>query len=153
MGDSIRDKNWRTRHIDGLIGKRIEPLRSERGFSRADLARALRMSQPAIQHIEEGDNRVSASQLWQICGVLGVDAQQVFGGMPNRIWRDRDEYEAWRRDAADPVSPSPPGVGEASADFEPAPAAKDILRLVRAAKELGADQIDTLVTVARGLKR
>ena len=152
MTKAASDKNWRTRHIDVLVGQRIGSLRSERGVSRADLARALGVSQPAIQHIEDGDNRVSASQLWQICGVLEIDAQQVFQGLPNRIWRDRGEFETQARASDGPAALSPPGVAEAQADFAPAPAAKDILRLSRAAQDLSADQIDMLVTIARGLK-
>ena len=146
------DKNWRTRHIDVLVGKRIEVLRSERGVSRADLARALGVSQPAIQHIEEGDNRVSASQLWQICGVLEIDAEQVFQGLPNRIWRDRSEFETSREASVDPVGLSPPGVAETQMAFAPAPSAKDLLRLSRAAQDLSPAQIEMLVTIARGLK-
>lgn len=147
------DKNWRTRHIDGPIGRRIEALRSERGLSRAALARALGVSQPALQHIEEGENRISASQLWQICGVLNVDAQQVFQDMPNRIWQSRNAYEGSRRPEADPGNVSFPGVGETQTSFDHAPSAKDIQRLVKAAKELDANQIDVLVTMARSLKR
>lgn len=145
-GARPRATNWRTRHIDLPLGRRLQQLRSERGLSRADLARALRVSQPSIQHIEEGDNRVSAAQLWQICGVLGIEANVVFEALPNRIWRDRAEFEAF----ADP--PIPAGVREEAAAFEPAPTARDVLKLAKAARGLSSEQIGLLIAAARGLR-
>lgn len=141
-----KSTNWRTRHIDVLLGQRIQDLRADRGMSRADLARALRVSQPAMQHIEDGDNRVSAAQLWQICGVLGVNAETVFHGLPNRIWRDRTEYER-----ASERGPGP-GVAEADTAFEPPPPSKEVLKLAREARGLSPDKLAVLIAVARGLR-
>lgn len=147
MTSGAKDTNWRTRHIDVVLGARVQALRAERGMSRADLARTLRVSQPAIQHIEDGDNRISAAQLWQICGVLGVDANTVFVGLPNRIWRDREEFETATSAGATR------GVAEEPAAFERAPASSDLLKLARAASGLNDEQLSMLIAAARSFRR
>lgn len=150
-GDRPRATNWRTHHIDVLLGPRLQTLRGERGVSRADLARALRVSQPSLQHIESGENRISAAQLWQVCGVLGVPVQAMFEDLPNRIWRDRAESEA-ASPATAPASPST-GVEEGGTGFEGAPPRTAIARLAKAARPLTDAQIEVLVATARSLKR
>ncbi len=149
---AARDRNWRTSHLDVLIGARIQTLRSERGISRADLARALGVSQPALQHIEAGENRVSASQLWQICGVLGIDANPIFQGLPTHVWRDRAEREAWSQTVSTPQRHSDPEPAEAT-PVTTGPVVRDLLRLSKAAQGLNEDQIDLLISVARGMNR
>jgi transcriptional regulator with XRE-family HTH domain len=120
-------------------------------MSRAELARALRVSQPSLQHIESGDNRISAAQLWQVCGVLGVPVQAMFEDLPNRIWRDRAESETAPLAAA-PTSAST-GVEEGRTVFDGAPPRAAIARLARAARPLTDAQIEVLVATARSLRR
>lgn len=53
------------------IGKMIATERVRRGLSQHDLAKAVRLSQPAIAKIEDGTTKQS-KHLWQIMGYLGL---------------------------------------------------------------------------------
>lgn len=55
-------------------------LRQSRGLSQTALARAVGVTFQQVQKYEHGTNRISASRLWDICEVLGVDIAVVFRG-------------------------------------------------------------------------
>ncbi len=159
------DKNWRTRHIDVKLGARLEQLRGERGFSRSDLARLLGLSDSAVQHVEEGDTRLTASQLWQICGITGIEVRDVFAGMPNDIFKKRSSYKALR-DATDgsnhtfgktetqALKVSFEGLGETSEAFLGADSERpDLVALAMAARRLTPDQVAVLIATAKAVRR
>ncbi len=166
---SGREKNWRTHHIDVRLGARLAQLRGERGLTRADLARKLGVSDAALQHVEEGQTRLTASQLWQICGVTGIDVTDVFARMPNHVFKKRTEYEALG-DAtastpdfeASPAGPRParqpgvrePGVLEDAWRSHGAGGERDdLVALAKAARRLTHEQVSLLIAAAKGWAR
>ena len=68
---------------DTEIGKRIRALRLERGLSQTELGNLLGVTFQQIQKYEKGANRVGASRLTQISGVLGVPLPTLFEGTPS----------------------------------------------------------------------
>lgn len=159
------DSNWRTRHIDGKLGPRVEQLHGERGFTRADVARLLGVSDAALQHIEDGTARMSASQLWQICAFTGIEIADVFAGLPTHVFRTRADFEryvALRQYAAEPGAQGGnvagqngfAGVAEPLRAFEtdetPRP---DVAALAKVARSLTPDQVEFLIGSAKGLRQ
>lgn len=67
--------------IDVHVGQRVRRGRSERQMSQSDLADALGITFQQIQKYEKGTNRISASKLYMIAGVLKVDVGWFFHGL------------------------------------------------------------------------
>lgn len=55
--------------------------RELRGMPQKELAKKLGISFQQIQKYESGANRVSASKMWELCGVLSVDPGYFFEGL------------------------------------------------------------------------
>lgn len=66
--------------VDVHVGSRIRALRLDRGLSQSALGDAVGVSFQQIQKYERGSNRVSASMLYRIAGVLGTEVQALFEG-------------------------------------------------------------------------
>ena len=64
-----------------MSGKRMRQRREMRGLPQKELARQLGISFQQVQKYESGANRVSASKMWQLCGVLGVEPGYFFEGL------------------------------------------------------------------------
>lgn len=58
--------------LDAHIGRKVQARRSVMGYSQARLAQAIGVTFQQVQKYEAGVNRVSASRLWKIAGVLRV---------------------------------------------------------------------------------
>lgn len=71
--------------IDTAIGQRIRHRRAELGLSQTTLGAGIGVSFQQIQKYEWGTNRVSASALYQIAGILGVPVSFFFGMMPETV--------------------------------------------------------------------
>lgn len=68
-----------TQPIDTDIGRRIATLRRRRRISQSDLAEKIGgITFQQVQKYERGANRIAASRLYQIAGVLGVPIQYFF---------------------------------------------------------------------------
>jgi transcriptional regulator with XRE-family HTH domain len=67
--------------IDRHVGARIRLRRMEIGLSQDRLAEAVGVSFQQIQKYERGTNRVSASMLWEIAGVLRCSVTSLFEGL------------------------------------------------------------------------
>jgi len=67
--------------VDVHVGARIRVRRRVLGLTQEDLARALDVTFQQIQKYERGANRVSASKLFAIAGVLGTPVQYFFEGL------------------------------------------------------------------------
>lgn len=61
------------------LGKRISELRKSRGYTQAEFARALGVSQQAVFAYEIGDRRVSILILKRIARLYGVSTDQIIG--------------------------------------------------------------------------
>lgn len=70
--------------IDIHVGARIRAQRVLRGMTQSDLARLVGISFQSVQKYEQGENRVSASRLYQFAQALGVPPQHFFDGLEGR---------------------------------------------------------------------
>ena len=94
--------------VDVHVGKRIRHRRWMNGTTQQQLAEAVGIKFQQIQKYETGMNRVSASRLWDISKVLGVDVAFFFegldsqpsteasGDMPGDILTDKEALELLR---------------------------------------------------------
>lgn len=143
-GEVKRLKNWRTRHIDKPLGIRVIALREARGIDRKTLAERLNISLSQMQHLEEGESRFSAPQIWQICSILALDVAEVFVDLPSHVI-GKDDPAA--------TGPSADGVREEGSTWVgPLQIRPDILALSKAARRLDPDQIAILTEMVRGMK-
>ena len=87
--------------IDRLVGSRVRQRRMQLGMSQELLAEQLGITVPQVQKYEKGVNRIGASRLHKIAGLLGVPIGAFFeahaGAQPH-------EPEAG---AAEPGQPDP----------------------------------------------
>ena len=70
--------------VDEHVGARIKALRKTAGMSQEALATQVGVSFQQLQKYERGANRVSASKLFDIAEVLGVDISVFFEGLQSR---------------------------------------------------------------------
>lgn len=81
--------------IDKYVGARIKHFRNLRNMSQAKLAEQLNITFQQVQKYENAGNRVSASRLWEISKVLGVQVQDFYAGYVS------DEDEGSSRSTSD----------------------------------------------------
>jgi len=62
----------KTRHIDRPLGVAVRLAREAKPVSREDMASYLGVSVATIQRYENGEQRIAAARLWQICRRLDV---------------------------------------------------------------------------------
>ena len=67
--------------VDMHVGARIRALRRQLGIGQQHLAERLGLTFQQVQKYERGTNRVSASKLYEIAGVLGVSVSYFFEGL------------------------------------------------------------------------
>lgn len=95
--------------VDVYVGKRIRHRRWMNGTTQQQLAQSVGIKFQQIQKYETGMNRVSASRLWDIANVLGVDVAFFFDGynddtgksppvsdLPSDILTDKEALELLR---------------------------------------------------------
>lgn len=66
---------------DIAVGGRVRELRVRAGFSQQALAERIGLSFQQVQKYEKGTNRMGASRLIQIAGVLNVPVEALFDGL------------------------------------------------------------------------
>lgn len=71
----------RSTSVDAYVGCRLKQRREDLGFSQERLAELLGLSFQQVQKYERGLNRVGASRLFQLCGLLGVTPSFFFDGL------------------------------------------------------------------------
>ena len=91
-----RDARSRLQAIDQAVGGRLRDGRILRGLSQSELAVAVGLSFQQIQKYECGDNRISASRLYEFAYLLQVDIDYFFaavdgGGEENTSTKARGE--------------------------------------------------------------
>jgi transcriptional regulator with XRE-family HTH domain len=69
--------------VDVLVGQNIRICRLQKGLSQTELGERIGVTFQQIQKYEKGSNRVGASRLTQIAGVLGVSLPTLFDGAPS----------------------------------------------------------------------
>ena len=70
--------------VDTHVGRRMRQRREICGMTQKKLARQLDISFQQVQKYESGANRISASKLWQLCGVLDVTPGFFFEGLNSK---------------------------------------------------------------------
>jgi len=68
--------------VDQHVGRRIRMRRMMIGLSQEKLGAALGLTFQQVQKYEKGSNRVGASRLLEIAGVLGVGVEYFYEGLP-----------------------------------------------------------------------
>lgn len=71
--------------IDALLGKRIQARRKELGVSAAQLAEVLDLSQQQLSRYERGLNRISATLLIDVAGLLDAPVEWFLLDCPTRF--------------------------------------------------------------------
>ena len=66
-----------SRLVDRHIGLRIREERIKRGFSQAELGALIGVTYQQLHKYESGTNRTSASRLFQISNILGIDISEL----------------------------------------------------------------------------
>ncbi len=75
--------------IDKYVGSRVRTRRVGMRLSQTDLGRAIGVSFQQVQKYENAANRVSASSLYKIAKVLGVDVAYFYDGMAEYVPKAR----------------------------------------------------------------
>jgi transcriptional regulator with XRE-family HTH domain len=68
--------------IDKHVGTRLRMRRLMLNMSQTQVGKALGLTFQQVQKYEKGSNRVSASRLQLLCGILGVPVTFFFDGAP-----------------------------------------------------------------------
>lgn len=66
---------------DVHVGQRLRLLRERQGLSHYAVAKALGVTFQQLYKYEAGINRISASRLWDIAGILGCEVGEFFEGL------------------------------------------------------------------------
>src|SRR4051794_14303448 len=97
--------------IDRLVGSRVRQRRMQLGMSQEQLAAALGITVPQVQKYEKGVNRIGASRLHRIAGLLGVPIGAFFevhaGAQASETDRGEAEAGGAEAGAAEPGQPDP----------------------------------------------
>src|ERR1700760_2601973 len=76
-----RQKGDKPNPIDIHVGSRVRLRRNMLGLSQEKLGEAIGLTFQQVQKYERGANRIGASRLWELSGVLDVPVQFFFGEM------------------------------------------------------------------------
>jgi transcriptional regulator with XRE-family HTH domain len=71
----------RSTSVDAYVGRRLKQRREDLSMSQERLAEMLGISFQQVQKYERGLNRVGASRLFQLCGIMSVDSSFFFDGL------------------------------------------------------------------------
>jgi transcriptional regulator with XRE-family HTH domain len=74
--------------VDRHVGARVRMRRMMLGMSQEKLGEALGLTFQQVQKYEKGTNRIGASRLQQISGILQVPVSFFFEGAPDLIFRE-----------------------------------------------------------------
>ena len=72
-------------HIDNHVGQRLRLRRQELGQSQTAVADQLEVTFQQVQKYERGMNRISASRLHDLCGILNVPVEYFFEGLEANV--------------------------------------------------------------------
>lgn len=76
--------------VDIAVGARIKLMRSSRGMTQTDLAKACGITFQQIQKYETAANRISISRLFQIADGLQVTPRQILNNIELGIGRTQE---------------------------------------------------------------
>jgi transcriptional regulator with XRE-family HTH domain len=67
--------------LDRHVGQRLRTLRQARGFSQAEIGKAIGVTFQQMQKYEHGNNRISAGHLFEFAQILEVELDAFFEGL------------------------------------------------------------------------
>lgn len=70
--------------IDVKIGRRLREARTYAGMPQSELAGLIGISYQQVQKYEKGENRISASKLWEISNALGISVDKLYPDLTDR---------------------------------------------------------------------
>ena len=70
------------------IAANITYIREKSGLSKAELAKALGVSQASVSHWESGTNSIDINRLFQLCNILNCNIQYMYTPMWTRLDND-----------------------------------------------------------------
>ena len=76
--------------IDKHVGQRLRGRRRDLGLSQTSVADRLGLTFQQVQKYELGMNRVSASRLYDLCGILDVKIEYFFAGIDADLYNAKD---------------------------------------------------------------
>ena len=82
------------------FGERLRRLRKARGFTQAELARALGISQPTVAYYENEDGRPGGDLVLKLSETLGVSPEEVLAGQAPRrrsVPETPENLRLWRK--------------------------------------------------------
>ena len=115
--------------IDLHIGQRLRARRRMLGLSQPQLAEAVGVRFQQIQKYECGEDRISASRLWRLCGALKTPVDYFFEGL-------------------EPTKSAEPRLYDGLEEFQ---ARQEALDLARSFQQLGEQPRRTLLALAKSL--
>jgi transcriptional regulator with XRE-family HTH domain len=107
----------RSTAVDAYVGQRLKQKREAIGLSQQGLAELLGISFQQIQKYERGLNRMGASRLFQLCGVLGVTSSFFFDGLESERAPGMAEADGPNQPLSTAVLLSAPGALDILAEF------------------------------------
>ena len=78
------EENQNPHPVDRHVGRRVQEKRLDLGLSQTALGKAVGVSFQQMQKYEKGQNRISASKLFEIADFLKVDIPYFFDGYGGR---------------------------------------------------------------------
>ncbi len=78
MNTTPEEDSFGPHHVDIAVGRRVRTRRIFLGMSQERLGRELGVTFQQVQKYERGTNRISASSLFEIARVLGVEPSYFF---------------------------------------------------------------------------
>ncbi len=84
--------------IDAYVGAQIKRRRTAVGMSQTELANHLGITFQQVQKYEKGSNRVSASRLYEIAELLGVQLESFFVGVEDVIKKSAGKADKRAKD-------------------------------------------------------
>ncbi|MBO9543312.1 helix-turn-helix transcriptional regulator [Caulobacter sp.] len=94
--DTANTESRRPSSIDAHVGTRVRMRRKVLGVTQDQLADSLHITFQQVQKYERGENRISASKLYQIASLLKTDIGFFFDGLPDPAGADGEACEADR---------------------------------------------------------
>jgi transcriptional regulator with XRE-family HTH domain len=107
----------RSTSVDAYVGCRLKQRREDLGMSQERLAELLGLSFQQVQKYERGLNRVGASRLFQLCGLLGVEPSFFFDGLSVALGPGVAETQSETETLSTATLLSAPGALELLADY------------------------------------
>src|SRR3954452_21056880 len=93
--------------IDRLVGSQVRQRRMQLGMSQEQLAEQLGLTVPQVQKYEKGVNRIGASRLHKIAGLLGAPIGTFFEAHAGAQASEPEMGGAEAGGAAEPGQPAP----------------------------------------------